>query len=57
MIPPDDDSSAHLESGGLLLLLVVVSVAFGWILLPFYGTVLWGSIIALIVDSSAQLSQ
>ena len=48
MIPPDDDSSEHLASGGLLLLLVVVSVAFGWILLPFYGTVLWGSIIALI---------
>ncbi|MBW4048443.1 MAG: AI-2E family transporter [Proteobacteria bacterium] len=47
MIPPDDHSSAHSESAGLLVLLIVVSLTFGWILLPFYGTVLWGSIIAL----------
>lgn len=30
------------------LLLVVVSLALGWILLPFYGTIMWASIIALI---------
>ena len=37
-------------SGSLMLrvLLVGVSVAFVWILLPFYGTVLWGVIIALL---------
>lgn len=37
-------------SGSLMLrvLLVGVSVAFFWILLPFYGTVLWGVIIALL---------
>ena len=31
-----------------MFLLVVVSVALGWILLPFYGTILWGAIIALL---------
>ncbi|WP_332745719.1 AI-2E family transporter [Hydrogenophaga sp.] len=31
----------------LRLMLAAVTVAFFWILLPFYGTVLWGSIIAL----------
>ncbi len=37
-------------SGSLMLrvLLVGVSAAFFWILLPFYGTVLWGVIIALL---------
>jgi predicted PurR-regulated permease PerM len=37
-------------SGSLMLrvLLVAVSAAFVWILLPFYGTVLWGVIIALL---------
>ena len=32
----------------LLLLLIAVSLALAWILLPFYGTILWASIIALI---------
>jgi len=31
-----------------LLLLVVVSVAFGWVLWPFYGAVFWGAILAII---------
>ncbi|MDO9435491.1 AI-2E family transporter [Hydrogenophaga sp.] len=37
-------------SGSVMLrvLLVAVTVAFAWILLPFYGTVLWGAIIALL---------
>ncbi|MDR7096791.1 putative PurR-regulated permease PerM [Hydrogenophaga laconesensis] len=37
-------------SGSLMLrvLLVAVTAAFIWILLPFYGTVLWGAIIALL---------
>lgn len=30
------------------MLLVVVSLALGWILLPFYGSIMWGSIIALL---------
>lgn len=36
------------EHQALLWLLGAVSLAFGWILLPFYGTVLWGAIIALL---------
>jgi len=30
------------------LLLVTVSLALGWICWPFYGTILWASIIALL---------
>jgi len=36
------------KQGVLRLLLVAVSVALVWILLPFYGSVLWGAIIALL---------
>jgi predicted PurR-regulated permease PerM len=36
------------EKRTLLLLLVFVSVALAWILVPFYGTILWGMIIALL---------
>jgi predicted PurR-regulated permease PerM len=32
----------------LLLLLAAVTLALGWILLPFYGTILWAGIIALL---------
>ena len=32
----------------MLLLLAAVSLALGWILLPFYGTLLWSAIIALL---------
>lgn len=39
---------SYLENRALLLLLVAVSLALGWILLPFYGTILWGAIIALL---------
>ncbi len=44
----DENVSANRESRALLLLLVVVSLALGWILLPFYGTIMWGAIIALL---------
>ena len=48
MKPSDDHAPTDLEQRALTLLLFVVSLAFGWILLPFYGTILWGSIIALL---------
>ena len=35
-------------SRALRVMLVIVSVALGWILLPFYGTILWGAITALL---------
>jgi predicted PurR-regulated permease PerM len=37
-----------LERRALLLLLAAVSAAMAWILLPFYGTILWGTILALL---------
>src|SRR4249920_3660236 len=48
MAQPDDNVSAYLENRALLLLLITVSLAFGWILLPFYGAILWGCVIALL---------
>jgi predicted PurR-regulated permease PerM len=38
----------EIQQKTFLLLLVAVSVAFGWILLPFYGAVFWGSVLAII---------
>ncbi len=49
MHSPDENTSApHRERHALPLLLVAISLALGWILLPFYGTILWGAIIALL---------
>jgi predicted PurR-regulated permease PerM len=48
LIPSDENASTYLDHRGLLLLTIVVSVALAWILLPFYGTILWGSIIAML---------
>jgi predicted PurR-regulated permease PerM len=39
---------AHAENRALLCLLVAVSVGLGWILLPFYGVIMWGSITAML---------
>ena len=40
MISPSENPSSPTESRALLLLLVVVTIAFGWILAPFFGTVM-----------------
>jgi len=48
MIPPDEDPSGFADAGVLRLLTVLVSIALAWILLPFYGTIMWGVIIALL---------
>ena len=45
MSSSDENASAHLENRRLLPLLVAVSLALGWILWPFYGTILWLSLI------------
>lgn len=37
-----------LEDNAFLLLIVAVSLAFVWILLPFYGAILWGTISAIL---------
>ena len=46
--PPPDRPPTPTESATLLLLLAAASVALAWILLPFYGPILWGAIIALL---------
>jgi predicted PurR-regulated permease PerM len=38
----------EIQQKTFLLMLVAVSIAFGWILLPFYGAVFWGSVLAII---------
>lgn len=38
----------RLEDQGFLLLLVAVTLAFGWILTPFYGAILWAVVVAVI---------
>lgn len=40
-------TSTQLQQKSFLLLLVVVSVAFAWILLPFFGAVFWGAVLAM----------
>ncbi|MCY1407372.1 putative transport protein [compost metagenome] len=39
---------SKLEDRTFLGLLVVVSLAFGWLLLPFYGAAFWGAILAIL---------
>jgi predicted PurR-regulated permease PerM len=38
----------RLDDHGFLLLLVVVTLAFGWILTPYYGAILWAVVLAVI---------
>lgn len=38
----------ELQQKAFLLMLIAVSVAFAWILLPFYGAVFWSSVLAII---------
>lgn len=45
---PDEIPPASPESRALWVLLLTVSLALGWILQPFFGTILWGAIIALL---------
>lgn len=39
---------ARTEEKSFILLLVIVSIAFIWLLLPFYSAVFWGTILAII---------
>ena len=45
---PEPRRPGRLDNRSLLLLLLAISLAFGWILLPFYGAIMWGAIIALL---------
>ena len=48
MTPAPEHEPTLSEKRVLLVLLLAVSAALVWILLPFYGTILWGMIIALL---------
>ena len=53
MTPYDEKNSNEqiqmpIQNRALLPLMVVVTLALGWILLPFYGASMWGAIIALL---------
>lgn len=41
-------TKAILQFRSFLILLAVVSLAFAWILLPFYGAVFWGVVLAIV---------
>lgn len=41
-------NTPELQQKTFLVMLIAVSVAFVWILLPFYGAVFWGSVLAII---------
>jgi len=44
----DDAGDSTLQDRTLILLTVVVSLAFAWILWPFYGAILWATILAIV---------
>ncbi|MBU2288040.1 MAG: AI-2E family transporter, partial [Gammaproteobacteria bacterium] len=41
-------NSTQLQRGVFLALLIAVSIAFGWLLLPFFGSVMWGVALAIL---------
>ncbi|MDB5777159.1 MAG: family transporter [Herbaspirillum sp.] len=41
-------NTPQLHEKTFLALLIVVTIAFGWILLPFYGAVFWGAVLAIL---------
>jgi predicted PurR-regulated permease PerM len=44
----DSTRDSPLRDKAFLVLLVAVSLAFGWILWPFYGAILWATILAIV---------
>jgi predicted PurR-regulated permease PerM len=46
----DENASTYVENRALLLLLLAVTLALGYILVPFYGAIMWGAIIALLFE-------
>lgn len=47
MKPPEAAKSPALRDKAFLFLVIAVSLAFAWILWPFFGAVLWGVILAI----------
>lgn len=48
MIPDKEQASGVFENRALLPMMVLVTLALGWILAPFYGAIMWGTIIAML---------
>lgn len=48
MNQPEEPVPTKPDNRALTVLLIAVSAALAWILLPFYGTILWAAIIALL---------
>ena len=48
MTPPDPTRESVLDNKTFLFVLVVVSLGFGWILWPFFGSVFWGVVLAIL---------
>jgi predicted PurR-regulated permease PerM len=48
MTTANDNSPKPAQDKALALLVLAVSAALAWILWPFYGTIMWGAIIALL---------
>jgi predicted PurR-regulated permease PerM len=48
MTNPDSPHVPALQNRSFLVVVLLVSVAFIWILLPFYGAILWGVIFAIV---------
>lgn len=48
MKPPNSPYLPGLEDKAFLLLIVAVSLAFAWILLPYYGAVFWAAVLAIV---------
>jgi predicted PurR-regulated permease PerM len=48
MKSPNSVNLSGLEDKVFLLLVALVSIAFAWILWPFFGAVLWGTILAIV---------
>ncbi len=48
MPPSDEQNSGASENRALLPMMVLVTLALGWILVPFYGAIMWGAIIAML---------
>jgi len=45
---PSGDHPSSLEDRAFWLLVVIVSAAFAWILWPFFGAVMWGTVLAIL---------
>jgi predicted PurR-regulated permease PerM len=46
--PTSETPVQRIEHQGFLLLLTAVTLAFAWVLYPFYGAVLWAVVVAVL---------